>query len=240
MNSTRDRDERTVYGAIERLGGRSAGINELSVSYACPSLDVYGILRDLAERGVLERQGAAVRIVKEWTESCPPTVQPEDESVPAPETRTRTRKPQFPALSHDPRKAAQEMAARIKSQIRHYGENSRMNISSLRRSLHAHRHSAAWDAAIDLLVDSKQATVADRFVTLLPVIEDHLPDPYQPEGKKTKKRRRKRRATTWFEMNRHKMDLGQHERFHLDLTENEDAVEPWSEGAYWIEKSQSQ
>jgi hypothetical protein len=31
------------------------------------------------------------------------------------------------------------------------------------------------------------------------------------------------------------MDLGQHERFHLDLTENEDAVEPWSEGAYWIE-----
>ncbi len=115
-----------------------------------------------------------------------------------------------------------------------------MNISSLRRSLHAYRHSAAWEAAIALLVGNKQATVADRSVTLLPTIEDRLPDPYQPDGKKTKKCRRKRRPSIWSRTNRHKMDLGQHERFHLDLTENEDAIEPWREGAYWIEKSQNQ
>ena len=89
---------------------------------------------------------------------------------------------------------------------------------------------------MELLVRTKQATVANRVVTLLPIIKERLPDPY---GKKTNKRRRKSKPTKWFEMNRHKMDLGQHERFHLDLTENEDAVEPWIEGAYWI-KSQSQ
>ncbi len=111
-----------------------------------------------------------------------------------------------------------------------------MNVSALRRSLHAYRHIAAWKAAIALLVENKQATVANRAITLLPTIEDRLPDPYR---KKTKKPRRKRKPTKWFEMNRPKMDLGQHERFHLDLTENEDAVEPWREGAYWIEKSQS-
>lgn len=239
MISTTVKAERTVYRAIERLGGRN-GINELTVSYACPRLDVYAILRDLAERGVVEQWGTGVRIVKEWTESCPPTVQRDVSSNPAPEIRTRTRKPQFPALSRDPRKAALEMAARIKSQVQHYGDDGRMTISSLRRSLHAYRHVAAWEAAVDLLVGSEQATVADCMVTLLPTIEDRLPDPYQPDGEKTKKRRGKRRASTWFKLNRHKMDLGQHERFHLDLTENEDAVEPWSEGAYWIEKGQSQ
>jgi hypothetical protein len=238
-NAARDRDERIVYQAIERLGGRNTGINELSISYACPSLDVYAVLRDLAERGVVERQGAGVRIVTDFSSSCPPTVQPEAAPVPAPEPRTRTRKPQFPSLSRDPRQAAREMAARIKSQVQHYGEDGRMSVSGLRRSLHAYRHIATWNSAIDLLVGSKQAIVANRSLTLLPTIEDRLPDPYQPDGKKTKKLRRKRKPSRWFEMNRHKMDLGQHERFHLDLTENEDAVEPWSEGAYWIEKSQS-
>lgn len=238
-NSTRDRDEQTVHRVVEQLGGRNRGVNELSIASACPSLDVYEILRELAERGVVERQGSAVRILKLWTASCPPTVQPEA-AIPAPEIRTRRRKPQFPSLSHDPRKAAREMAARIKSQVRHYGEDSCTNISALRRSLHAYRHVSAWQAAIELLVGSKQAIVTNRVLTLLPTIEDRLPDPYQPDGKKTKKPRRKRKPSKWFEMNRHKMDLGQHERFHLDLTENEDVVEPWTEGAYWSEKSQSQ
>ena len=58
------RDEETVYRVVERLGGRN-GINELTVSFACPSLDVYAVLRDLAERGVVERRGAGVRIVKD-------------------------------------------------------------------------------------------------------------------------------------------------------------------------------
>ncbi len=236
-NPTRDRDEQAVYRVVEQLGGRERGVNELSIASACPSLDVYEILKELAERGIVERKGSAVRILKQWTAFCPPTVQPEA-AIPAPEIRTRSsRKPQFLSLSHDPRKAAREMAARIKSQVRHYGEDSCMNISALRRSLHAYRHVSAWDAAIALLVGSKQAIVANRVLTLLPTIEERLPDPY---GKKTKKPRRKRKPTKWFEMNRHKMDLGQHERFHLDLTENEDGVEPWREGAYWIEKSQSQ
>ena len=234
-NSTSD--EHRVYRAVERLGGRDRGVNELSIASACPSLDVYEILRELAARGIVERQGSAVRILKEWIAPCPPSVQLEA-AIPAPEIQTRSsRKPQFPSLSNDPRKAAREMAARIKSQIRHYGEDGCMNISALRRSLHAYRHVSAWQAAMELLVRTKQATVANRVVTLLPTIEERLPDPY---GKKTNKRRRKSKPTKWFEMNRHKMDLGQHERFHLDLTENEDAVEPWIEGAYWIEKSQSQ
>jgi hypothetical protein len=239
VNATKDTDERTVYRAVERLGGRGAVVNELSVSYACPSLDVYAVLRDLAERGLVERVGAGVRIVKDFSESCTPTVQPEAAPIPAPQARTRTRKLQFPTLSRDPRLAALEMAARIKHQIENLGDDGSMGVSVLKRSLHAYRHSAAWEAAIHLLVATKQATVANRSLTLLPTVKDNLPDPYNPKGKKAKRPRRKRTPTAWFETNRQKMDLGQHDRFHLDLTENEDAVEPWSEGAYWIEKSQS-
>jgi hypothetical protein len=56
-------DEQRVYEAIQGLGRVNSSINELSVVYAFPRIDVYGVIRALIQRGQVERTATgAVKI----------------------------------------------------------------------------------------------------------------------------------------------------------------------------------
>lgn len=60
-NQSLDPDAQRVFDSVARLAG-STGVNPTTVAYALPTLDVYAIIQQLVDCGILEKVGGAVRI----------------------------------------------------------------------------------------------------------------------------------------------------------------------------------
>ncbi len=160
-----------------------------------------------------------------------PQTAPQDE---APVSATTVkRKRYFAHLSRDRYQSAMEMAARIKELIQaKRSNNGTMRLSALKRSLHADRHPEVWKEAIRRLVVHRIAKVANGEITLKPT-EFDLPDPYGRP--KPKRRRRNRGQSEWYQMNRTKMDDGQHSNFDEDWEDEDqnDEDDLAAEQAFW-------
>jgi hypothetical protein len=208
-------DDEQVLQAIERLGGRERGINELSVLYACPKVvSVYETIRQLVASGVLKRLGLyAVQIVKEGPlnvahpiEPKPPLVQKADvtenpEREPTPETKLnathRVRRARSKRLGSD---RMRELAARVIDLLAHQcRQREAMPYRTLCRRLSAHRY-AEWHAAIDWLTDNGAIRITGGKVEFLDATAKErleLPDTFPAKPRTRPKRRRSR--SEWFD-----------------------------------------
>ncbi len=146
-------------------------------------------------------------------------------------TLTVKRKRYFAHLSRDPYEARLEMAARIKETMEAMNRRT-MTVSALKRTLHADRHPEAWKEAIERLVVHRIAKIADGNITLK-WSKFELPSPYGRP--KPKRRRRNRGQSEWYQMNRTKMNDGQHSDFDEDWEDEDqdDEDDLAAEQAFW-------
>src|ERR1700682_4429993 len=89
-------DEKKLLRAVEYLAGEasvSAGVNELSVVYSCPGMDVFAVLRSLVSCGLLERTAAGgVRTANSSSANCVPAFGVEIAEPPPTAKATRKRR----------------------------------------------------------------------------------------------------------------------------------------------------
>lgn len=184
--------EKKVYSAVERLAGRS-GVNEMTVAYSCPGVDVFGILRALVQRGLLERTSAgAVRIASPIVPLAPPSV---IRTVAEP-----IRKPPKPPRKYfahlNPKK---DFVKQIASRIVQYlaAEGYRVRYMCLYHSLHGTRYRDfdgrdIWLEALLLLGIAVRRQHGFIWLDRETRLVSKLPWPYTPELRPRKKRPRSR------------------------------------------------
>jgi hypothetical protein len=191
--------ERKVMRAVETLCGDKQAVNMQTVANACPNLDVFGLLKQLMERGYLESVGSfGVRISPNPRTPQPAPVQIPDKPTPVIGTR-KPRRASYGRLQGPPSDRIKQMAARIFDWLLANGDYDEeftptSTIRALRRALHAYRL-PEFRPAIDLLQQRQAIALAGHRVTVLdPLAADHLPDAFDPDGSRRAKEEREARA----------------------------------------------
>jgi hypothetical protein len=200
------KNEQKVRDSVT-LHGSSLGINPDTIACAFPALDVFAIVQQLVDRGVIERVGAgAIRIADVVPPAnAEPSVSLAAIAPPAEMIIAKPRKPPRPYFARlDPRK---DMKKQIASRIVQYiaandEENGQVVYMVMYHSLHGNRYRDRdghdlWGEALRYLGRAVRrghgCVWLDRETRLI----SDLPSPYKPLPK-FKPRKRKPR-TAWYQ-----------------------------------------
>jgi hypothetical protein len=191
--------ERKVMRAVETLCGDNRTVNMQTVAHACPNLDVFDLLKQLVEQGHLESVGSfGVRISPNPRTPQPAPVRIPDKPTPLIGTR-KPRRASYGRLQGPSSDRIKQMAARILDWLLTNGDNDEefkptSTVRALKRALHAYRL-PEFLPAMDLLQQRQAIALAGHRVKVLdPLAVDHLPDAFDPDGRKRAKEEREARA----------------------------------------------
>lgn len=203
MINAMDADELRAYRALEKFGP----VNTLTLYSAGIRPDAVG---KLLRRGILEEFGASgvrladsVKLEAIASFEADSAVRKADDSNQRQPSPRKNRKATYSPLTGMFPDRIKQLASRVVHWIKDHGEpdceyRPTCKLRDLERGLHADRFPEWFDAKELLLRHRKAIEIHDGVVTLTDLLaDDHLPDPFDPLGKKARaEERQARRASS--------------------------------------------